>query len=221
MKKIFQSWTIFEILLLIMSTLLIIIAGVFGQSEILTILVALFGVFCALMQAKGKVLSQFIGLILVVLYSIVSFKNKYYGEVIIYITVMLPLYISGIISWTKNSNKETKTVNKNEIHKKEWIYLIFINIIIFICLYYILKYFNTNQLIVSTISMVTSLTATYLIVRRNKYSFIFYLLNDIILLLLWGIPVIQGNFKLLPILIDSIVLFINDSYGWKNWNKET
>ncbi len=132
MKKIFQSWTIFEILLLIMSTLLIIITGVFGQSEILTILVALFGVFCALMQAKGKVLSQFIGLILVVLYSIVSFKNKYYGEVIIYITVMLPLYISGIISWTKNSNKETKTVNKNEIHKKEWIYLIFINIYFFI-----------------------------------------------------------------------------------------
>ena len=67
--------------------------------------------------------------------------------------------------------------------------------------------------------MITSLMATYLIVRRNKYSFLFYVANDVILILLWGMPVIQGNLLLLPMLIDPVILLINDSYGLKNWNE--
>ena len=56
-------------------------------------------------------------------------------------------------------------------------------------------------------------------VRRSKYSFEFYIGNDIILLLLWGIPVFQGEFSLIPILVEPIILLINDSYGLKNWNE--
>jgi len=219
MKKIWKDWTFFEIALLIISTFLIIFSGVIYKSEVLTVVASFFGIFCALLQAKGKVLSQFVGLIEVVLYSILSYKNRYYGEVIIYIFVMFPMYIAGIISWLENKNEETQTVNQNEIHKKEWFLLSVINVIIFMILYYILKYFNTNELIISSISMITSLTATYLIVRRSKYSFLFYILNDIILLCLWGIPVLQGDFSLIPILIEPLILFINDIYGWKNWNQ--
>ena len=67
--------------------------------------------------------------------------------------------------------------------------------------------------------MILSICAVYLIVRRSKFGFLFYILNDIILLLLWGIPVLQGNFALIPILLEPVILLINDSYGWKNWNK--
>lgn len=220
-KRIFKDWNLFELLLLMISMLTIIFSSIIVKSEILTITTSLFAVYCALLQAKGKVLSQFIGLIVVILYSIVSFKNRYYGEVIIYIFILFPLYTTGIISWIRNKNEDTDTVNKNIIHKKEWICLIIINIILFIVLYYILKYFNTNQLLVSTMSMIASLNATYLIVRRNKYSFLFYILNDIILIILWGTPVIQGNLQLIPILIDPLVLVINDIYGWKKWNQQT
>ena len=67
--------------------------------------------------------------------------------------------------------------------------------------------------------MITSLSATYLLARRRKYGFIFYILNDVILILLWGVPILQGDLTLIPILIEPVILFINDSYGWKNWNK--
>lgn len=83
----------------------------------------------------------------------------------------------------------------------------------------ILKSLNTNELVVSTLSMLASLMANYLIVRRNKYSFLFYIINDIILVILWGIPVLKGDFSLIPLLMDPILLLISDSYGLKNWNK--
>ncbi len=129
------------------------------------------------------------------------------------------MYVYGVFSWMTHKNEKTNTVEANKISKREWMMLFLASIIGFGLLYYILKYFNTNQLIISSLSMITSLIATYLIARRNKYSFLFYIGNDVILILLWGIPILQGEFYLAPVLIENIVLLINDSYGLKNWNE--
>lgn len=122
------------------------------------------------------------------------------------------MYVYGVISWMTHKNEETDTVEPNQISKKEWGMLILASAIGFVVLYYILKYFNTSQLLISSLSMITSLIATYLITRRSKYSFLFYIGNDVILILLWGIPILQGDFYLLPILVENIVLLMNDSY---------
>jgi len=219
MKKLFKDWSKFEITLLLTSIIVVIISGVFAKSNLLVIMSSIAGVSCALTQAKGKVISQFIGVILVGLYSVLSFQNRYYGEVLIYIFIMLPLFIGGIISWIKNVNKETDTVNKNELKIVEWIVLTIVASVTFIGLYYLLKYFNTSQLFVSTLSMVTSLFATYLVARRSKFGFLFYMGNDIIMLILWGVPVVLGNLTLIPMMVNPIINFINDTYGWRSWNK--
>lgn len=219
MNKVLKDWNKFEKTLLFVSMILISISGIISKSEVLTIVTSLLMIVCALTQAKGKVISQFIGVIAIILYSIIAFNNQYYGEVIIYVLVLLPMYLIGIYSWITNKNENTNTVNQNTLSKKEWITLGILDILLFGTLYFILKYFNTNQLLVSTLSMLASLMANYLIVRRNKYSFLFYIINDLILVILWGIPVLKGDFTLIPILIDPALLLINDSYGWKNWNK--
>ncbi len=219
MKKIWKDWTGFEKILLLVSVFLITASGIITKSEILTIIASLVGITCALMQAKGKVISQFMGVLEAILYSILSFQNQYYGEVIIYMVVVLPTYLFGIYSWVSNKNKDTDTVIAKIFTKREWIVLLILNVILFVVLYIILQYFNTNALMVSTLSMLASLTATYLIARRNKYSFLFFIINDVILLILWGIPVLQGEISLIPILIEPFLLLINDSYGWKNWNE--
>lgn len=219
MKKLFKDWKQFEIALLLISVISICISAIICKSGILTCVTSLTGVLCALLQAKGKIVSQWIGLAEVMLYSILSYQNHYYGEVMIYVLVVFPMYLYGVISWITHKNEDTDTVNSNQIVQKEWLMLSFASIVSFVGLYCVLKYFHTSQLFVSSLSMVTSLLATYLIVRRSKYSFLFYVANDIILILLWGIPVLQGDFSLLPILIEPVILWINDSYGWRNWNE--
>lgn len=219
MKKFLKDWKSFEIALLLISVIAICVSTIICKSGILTCVTSLAGVLCALLQAKGKIISQWIGLAEVMLYSILSYQNDYYGEVIIYVLVVFPMYLYGVISWITHKNEETDTVNSNQIAKQEWIMLSFGSIFGFVGLYYVLKYFDTSQLIVSSLSMVTSLLATYLIVRRSKFSFLFYVANDIILVILWGIPILQGDFSLMPILIEPVILLINDSYGWKNWNE--
>ncbi len=218
-KEYFKSWNKFEIVLVLISIISIIIFGIIFKSGITTIACSSISIITAMLQAKGKIESQFFSIIVCLLYSYISYKSKYYGEVIFYIFIMLPMSIGGIISWMKHKSEKTNSVEVNEINKKEWISLIIICIISFIVLYNLLEYFNTSELLVSTFSMIVSLLAVYLLVRRSKYCFIFYLLNDIILIMLWGLPVIAGNFLLIPMVIDPIALLISDTYGSFNWNK--
>ncbi len=219
MKRLFRDWKRFEISLLLFGVISVVFSSITCKSGTLTILASLVGIICSLSQAKGKIFSQFIGIAEVMLYSILSYQNHYYGEVIIDVLIVFPMYIYGVISWVTHKNEETNTVESSQISKREWGLLVFVSMIGFVGLYYLLKYFQTSQLIISSLSMVTSLIATYLITRRSKYSFLFFIGNDIILILLWGIPILQGEFYLAPILVENVVLLLNDSYGWKNWNE--
>ena len=217
--KLLKDWTKFEKSLLFASVILVVLVGLIFKVELLTTICSIVGIITALLLAKGKNLGQVFGLLIVVLYSIVSYQNKYFGEVIIYLFIMLPMYIIGIISWLKHHNKETNSVEVNNIKMKEWIIVSIISIIAFINIYFLLKVFNTNQLFISSLSVIDSLFAIYLGIRRSKYSFYFYVLNDLILIALWGIPVISGSLILIPMVFNPIINLINDVYGIYNWKK--
>ncbi len=93
-----KDWTKFEKTLLFLGLTLITITSIIFKSDVLTAICAILCNITVLFQAKGKNLGQVFGIIIAILYSIVSFNNKFYGEVILYILIMLPMYIMGLIS---------------------------------------------------------------------------------------------------------------------------
>ena len=217
--KLLKEWTIFEKILLFGSIIVISSVGLVFKSDLLTTSCSLLCIITVLLIAKGKNIGQVLGVLVTIMYSVVAYKNKYYGEVLINLLLMLPLYIIGIITWINHKDEKTNFVEINSIQKKEWIIVAIVFICAFIGIYNLLDFFNTNELIVSTISVLVSLFAAYLQMRRSRYSFSFYLINDIVLMFLWGIPVIQGNYTLFPILLNPMVNFINDMYGSYNWKR--
>ena len=68
---------------------------------------------------------------------------------------------------------------------------------------------------ISSLSVIDSLFAIYLGIR----SFYFYVLNDLILIALWGVPVLGGSLVLLPMVFNPTINLINDIYGIYNWKK--
>ena len=219
MSKVLKDWTRFEKILLFGSIILVSLVAILFKSDILTTFCSIVSIITALLLAKGKNLGQIFGITITILYSIVSFRNKFYGEVIIYIFMMLPMYIIGIVSWIRHQNKETNTVDVNKITGTEWCFVSILSIVAFIGIYFLLRYFNTSELIVSSVSVVASLFAIYLQIRRSRFSFYFYIINDIILIVLWGIPVILGNLLVLPMIFNPIINLVNDSYGVYNWKR--
>ena len=216
--KRWKEWTKFEKILLFGSMLTIVIVGIIFKSDLLTLSCSLIWALTALLIAKGNNLCRLFGILADTLYSILSFNNQFYGEVLVHV-IFLVMDIIWIISWIRHKNIETNFVKINHIKRKEWMIAAILFLFLFVWMYYLLKFFNTNELIISTISVVLTLYAVYFLIRRSKYSFVFYLFCDITLILLWGIYVFRGNVELVPILLNSIILFVNDSYAFFNWRK--
>lgn len=217
--NLLRDWTRFEKILLIGSILIVSITGIIFKSDLLTPICSIVGIITALLLAKGKYMGQVFGVLICILYSIVSFRNKFYGEVIIYLGISLPMYIMGIVSWIRHQEKKTNAVEVNKISKQEWIIVSLASIIAFVEIYFLLKAFNTNQLFISSLSVLDSLFSSYLLIRRSKYGFYFYVVNDLILIALWGIPCITGSVFLIPMLMNPLINLVNDIYAIYNWKK--
>lgn len=78
-NRILKDWTKLEKILLFGSVILVSFVGVIFKSDVLTTICSIVGIITALLLAKGKNSGQILGLLLVILYSIVSFKSRYYG----------------------------------------------------------------------------------------------------------------------------------------------
>lgn len=220
MKKtnLLNYFSIFEIVLWLVSIIIILISFVFGTTkDYLTLIASLIGATSLILNAKGNVWGQILTVVFSVLYGVISYFNAYYGEMITYLGMTAPIAIASVISWIRNPAEEGKNeVKVNHLDIKEYVLMLFVGIIVMITFYYILKAFNTSVLWLSTISVFTSFIASYLTLRRSEYYALAYASNDIVLIALWLIAM-QYNKGYLSVVICFVVFLINDIYGYYSW----
>ena len=155
-----------------------------------------------------------------IVYIILSYTQGFYGEVIIYIFFMTPINIAMIISWLKNKSKQDENiVEVNKVSKKEYIILFIVTLFVTVGFYYLLKALNTSALLISTISLIDSFIATYLLYRRCSNYALSYIVNDIILIGLWSFSLKNNGIAYLPMILSFIVFLVNDIYGFISWKK--
>lgn len=220
MKKLLNYFTKFEIGLWNSSVLIIVATFIiFEEKDYLTLIASLIGATFLILNAKGNPLGQFLTIVFSLLYGIISYRFDYYGEMITYLCMSMPIATIALISWLKNPYKGNKSeVAVNNISKKETVFMTILATIVTIIFYYILKYFNTANLIPSTLSITTSFLASYLTFRRSPYYALFYAANDIVLIVLWVLASIT-DISYLSVVICFIVFLVNDLYGFINWKR--
>lgn len=218
-KKYFSDWNKFEVTFLIFGITVSILSSIIFKGTLIDTLYTSSYLITALLMAKGKVECYFVGFVSVFFYGIVSFNQGYYGELLITIFLTFPIMIIGIISWLRHQDKEDDVVMINSLPKKEIIIALLSQLILFWIYYFILKIFNTDLLVISSLSVVTSVLASYFEARRSELSLFCYIANDIVIITLWLIPIISGQIELISVLVGPILLLINDIYGSWNWKK--
>ncbi len=222
MKKFLKNWKWYEILFLAVSWIILICCFAFSpEKNWLSLASSILGVFTVITVAKGLVYAPIMCIVNLVFYVAISVTEHYWGEVLINVCLILPVSISTIVSWFKNRSKENKDIVKvNRIGGKEYGLLILGTAVITIAFYFLLRALNTNELIVSTISLVTSALAEYLLLRRCPFYALAYAGNDVVLIVLWGLSVANHGLQFLPLVICYCVYLFGDFYGFFKWCKE-
>lgn len=218
-KEYFKDWNKFEISFLICGLLASITSAIMFNGTIIDTLYTSLYLITALLMSKGKVECYFVGFVSVFFYGIVSYNQGYYGELIITVFLTFPIMIIGIISWLRHQDKEEDTVIISSLSKKEITIVLLSQLVLFWIYYFLLKLFNTDLLVISTISVVTSVLASYFEARRSELSLFCYIANDLVIITLWLIPIINGQTELISVLVGPVLLLINDIYGSYNWSR--
>ena len=57
-------------------------------------------------NAKGNPIGQFLTIVFSLLYGIISYGFSYYGEMITYLGMTMPMSVFALVSWIKNPYKD-------------------------------------------------------------------------------------------------------------------
>ena len=203
------------------SSIIIITVTFFIKSSgnYLTLVASLIGATSLIFIAKGMVIGQLLMLLFSVLYALISWNLCYYGEMLTYLGMTAQMAVLSAIQWIKNPYEGKKGVVKTaKLSKKKIFYLIIMAVIVTWIFYYILLYFNTANMMFSTISVTTSFLAAFLTFLRSPLYALGYAANDIVLIVLWVLAT-MGDKDYLPMIICFIIFLINDIYGYVSWRK--
>lgn len=213
-----KSFTKTEILLWSISSGLIIAAFlIFDRGSFLNLAASLVGVTSLIFCAKGRPTGMVLMIVFSILYGIISFFTAYYGEMITYLGMSMPMSIISLISWIKNPYSKNE-VRVNRIRRWEIGLALALTAVITVGFFFILKYFGTANLIPSTFSVATSFFAVYLTFRRSPLFAAAYAANDVVLIVLWSLAAMD-NMKYISVVVCFAAFLANDIYGFVNWRR--
>ena len=192
---------------------------IFDRVNYMTLVASFIGVTSLIFNAKGNPIGQALMIVFSLLYGIISYRFSYYGEMVTYLGMTAPMALFALISWLRNPYKGNKAeVAVNRLDAVEWILMLILSALVTILFYFILDYFDTANMLPSTLSVTTSFIAVYLTFRRSPYFALAYAANDIVLIVLWILASIE-DISYLSVMICFVLFLVNDIYGYISWRK--
>jgi len=220
MKKRLAYFTKFELALYVSSVLFITLSFLLlDRSNYLTLLASLIGVTSLIFCAKGNPVGQALMIVFSIIYGYISYTCAYYGEMITYLCMSLPMAAFALIAWLRNPFRGKRSeVKVNRIGRMDYLLLVPLTAGVTVAFYFILKHFETANLLPSTLSVSTSFVAVYLTFRRSSFFALAYAANDVVLIVLWLLAGLYDS-RYISVLVCFVAFLFNDLYGFVNWQK--
>lgn len=164
-------------------------------------------------------MGQLLMVVFSLLYGIISYTFSYYGEMITYLGMTMPMAVVALIAWLRHPYKGNRAeVKVNAINRAETVWMWGLTAAVTVVFYFILAYFETANLLPSTLSVTTSFLAVYLTFRRSPYFALAYAANDIVLIVLWVMASLCDA-RYISVVVCFAAFFINDIYGYVSWQR--
>lgn len=220
MKNPFRLLSRFEILLWICSLAVILLSFLLAKgTDWLTLAASLVGATALIFVSKGEVLGQILTVVFSILYAIISWSFRYYGEMITYLGMSMPIAILSVVSWLRHPYEAGKTeVRVARLSGRQVLLMFVLAAAVTAGFYFVLEAFDTANLAVSTVSVTTSFLASWLMLFRSPWYALAYAANDVVLIILWVLATLE-NAVYLPVVVCFVIFFVNDAYGFFNWTR--
>ncbi len=222
-RKLIQEelagWQTWEVLWLLAACILIAGLSVYWHDSLMGIISATTGVACVVCTGKGKLSAYVFGAVNVVLYAIISFKARYYGEVMLNLLYYFPMQFYGFYVWKNHMNRETHEVMKRGMDRKGRL-LMTLAVIVGTAGYgLILRLLGGALPFVDALSTVVSVAAMVISVKMYMEQWVLWIAVDIVTVVMWAVAFARGNESMATLLM-WIVYLGNAVIMYFKWAKE-
>lgn len=189
----------------------------FANEGIFSLLASLLGVTAVLLCAKGNPLGQGLCIVFGIMYAIISYSYAYYGEMLTYAGMTVPMAVLSLVAWFRNPYGEGHSVvHVGHLTRRDAVAAPLLTALVTVVFYFVLRAFGTANLAISTFSVTTSFLAVYLTYRRSPFFALAYATNDIVLVVLWTLATLD-DLSYLSVVLCFAIFLLNDIYGFVNW----
>ena len=180
---------------------------------------SLIGVTSLIFCAKGNPIGQALMVLFSLIYGGISWGFCYYGEMITYLGMSMPMAVLSLIAWLRHPYRGDRSqVAVGRLTARSWLLAAVLTVLVTGIFYVILAALDTANLLPSTVSVATSFLAVYLTCRRSPYFALAYAANDVVLILLWALAS-QTDDSYVSVVVCFVAFLINDVYGFISWRR--
>lgn len=177
------------------------------------------GAVALVFMAKGDVWGQVLTVVFSVLYGVTSWQFRYYGEMITYLGMTLPMALAAVFSWLRHPFQgNTAQVEIHRLTRRQRWGMVLCCVPLTAVFGALLWWLSTPNLLFSTISVATSFLAAYLTYFRSSYYALAYAANDVVLIVLWVLASVK-DISFTPMIACFFVFLLNDLYAFSSWNQ--
>ena len=219
-KRELSGWKKWEVIWLLLATAVILGLSIYWKDSMTGIWAALTGIWCVILTGKGKLSSFWVGTVNTILYAVVAWQARYWGEVMLNLIYYVPMNFVGLYMWSKNMNTQTEEVVKERMSFKG-------SVLAYTCVIagtlgygVILNLMNGTLPFIDSMSTVFSIFAQFLCVKRYMEQWVLWIVVDIVTVIMWVYAFINGTGDIATVLMWSIYL-INAIIMFIKWKKDT
>lgn len=218
LKNDFKGYSMYDKLFMLTCVIIqcIIFALTDDKYALLGLIAGIFGCISVIMFAKGKFTAYIVGYVQTISYLILSFIVWFPGEVIINVFYFVTM-VWGMIAWYKHYDKKDQNndtvIDAKKMKLKGWLTTILATAASIWLWNLMLTGLSGNQPFMDSCTTVFGFIGQMLLVWRFREQWIFWILQDIFSIKMWGI---RGDYSMVAM---YIAWTINCIYGWYNWTK--
>jgi len=191
----------------------------FDGGSMMTLAASLIGVTSLIFSAKGNPVGQLLMVLFSLLYGVISYRARYYGEMITYLGMTMPMAVFALVAWLRHPYEGNRAqVRVAAMSRRDVYSMLGWTVAVTLAFFFILRALDTASLLPSTISVTTSFIAVYLTYRRSACFALAYAANDVVLIILWAIAA-EKDPSAIAVLTCFAVFLVNDLYGFVSWRR--
>lgn len=212
----------FDWFLILGTTAVSIASALLGEGwDTLGFIVAVTGIVNLVLCAKGNIWNYAFGIVYNAIYVYIAWHSKLYADSAIYLLYYLPMQFVGWVSWKKNQDQDSGTVNVVHLRRRQALALLAAAAVLIPVFAWILSLplIGDAQPWLDSVTTVVSILAMYMMVKAIAEQWYIWIILDAVQVVKWTVATVRGEEHAALMLVMFAFFLANAVYGLIQWNR--